>query len=101
MDEQLIQTASDAVTYKLVDGLKYNDEVLQEIAGKIKASSITSINFVPLGKYYESVKTKLKGSGSDRIAMIYAEGDIVGGKNSQKEIGQDIYRQIIRKAQAG
>jgi protease IV len=98
VDEQLIQTASDAVSYKLVDDLKYNDEVMQEIAVKIKASSITSINFVPLGKYYESVKTKLKGSGSDRIAIIYAEGDIVGGKNSQKEIGQDIYRQIIRKA---
>ena len=98
VDEQLVQTASDALTYKLVDGLKYNDEVLQEIAGKIKASSITSINFVPLGKYYEAVKTRLKGSGSGRIAMIYAEGDIVGGKNSQKEIGQDIYRQIIRKA---
>src|SRR6478736_4034720 len=30
--------------------------------------------------------------------MIYAEGDIVGGKNSQKEIGQDIYRYFIRKA---
>ena len=30
--------------------------------------------------------------------MIYAEGNIVGGKNSQKEIGQDIYRYLIRKA---
>ena len=98
VDEQLIQTASDAVKYKLVDGLKYNDEVLQEIAEKIRVSSINSINFVPLGKYFESVKSKYNGTGSARIAMIYAEGDIVGGKNSQKEIGQDAYRQIIRKA---
>jgi protease IV len=98
VDEQLIQTASDAVKYKLVDGLKYNDEVMQEIAGKLRASSISSINFIPLGKYFESVKSKFNGTGTERIAMIYAEGDIVGGKNSQKEIGQDIYRQIIRKA---
>jgi protease IV len=98
VDQQLIQSASDALQYKLVDGLKYNDEVAEEIAGKVKAGSITSINFVPLGKYYESVKAKFKNPGSDRIAMIYAEGNIVGGKNSQKEIGQDIYRQIIRKA---
>jgi protease IV len=98
VDEQLVQTASDAVKYKLVDDLKYNDEVLQEIAEKVKVSSINSINFVPLGKYFESVKLKYNGTGADRIAMIYAEGDIVGGKNSQKEIGQDIYRQIIRKA---
>jgi protease IV len=98
VDEQLIQTASDAVKYKLVDDLKYNDEVLKEIAEKIKVSSINSINFVPLGKYFESVKSKYLGTGSARIAIIYAEGDIVGGKNSQKEIGKDAYRQIIRKA---
>ena len=92
-----MQTASDAVNYKLVDGVKYNDEVLEEIASKLKSGSITSINFVPLGKYFESVKTKFRNTSTDRIAMIYAEGNIVGGKNSQKEIGQDIYRQIIRK----
>jgi protease-4 len=51
-----------------------------------------------VGKYYEAVKSKLSGSGTDRIALIYAEGNIVGGKNSQKAIGQDIYRYIIRKA---
>ena len=98
VDQQLIQSANDALRYKLVDGLKYNDEVMEEIAGRLKVSSITSINFVSMGKYFESVKTKFNTVGSDRIAMIYAEGDIVGGKNSQKEIGQDIYRQIIRKA---
>jgi protease-4 len=98
VDQQLIHTASDAVQYKLVDGEKYNDQVMEEIAGRIKASSITSINFIPLGKYYESVKPKFISTGSDRIALIYAEGDIVGGKNSQKVIGQDIYRYYIRKA---
>jgi protease IV len=98
VDEQLIQTAGDAVFYKLLDGVKYNDQVMEEISRKVKASSITSINFVPLGKYFEAVRTKFKGSGTDKIAMIYAEGNIVGGKNSQKEIGQDAYRQLIRKA---
>jgi protease-4 len=97
VDQQLIHSASDAVNYKLVDGVKYNDQVMEEIAGKLKISSISNINFVPLGKYYESVKTKFNNTGANRIAIIYAEGDIVGGKNSQKEIGQDIYRQIIRK----
>ena len=55
--------------YKLVDGLKYNDQVLEEIAGKIKAASITSINFVPLGKYYESSNQNLIDTGTDRIAI--------------------------------
>ncbi len=98
VDEQLVQTAGDAVKYKLVDGLKYNDQVLEEIAGKIKSESVTQINFVPLGKYFEAVKTKFKGSGKERIALIYAEGTITGGKESRREIGQDAYRQLIRKA---
>jgi protease IV len=98
VDQQLIQSAADAVQYKLVDGVKYNDQVMEEIAAKLKVSSITGINFIPLGKYYESVKSKFLNAGTERIALIYAEGDIVGGKNSQKEIGQDIYRYIIRKA---
>jgi protease IV len=97
VDEQLIHSASDAVQYKLIDDVKYNDQVMDEIAKKIKATSITGINFVPLGKYFESIKSKIKLSGSDHIALIYAEGSIVGGKNSQKEIGEDAYRQIIRK----
>jgi protease-4 len=98
VDQQLIQTASDAIQYKLVDGEKYNDQVMEEIAGKLKVSPITSINFIPLGRYYESVRLKFNSTGTERIALIYAEGDIVGGKNSQKEIGQDIYRYMIRKA---
>jgi len=98
VDQQLIQSASNAVQYKLVDGEKYNDQVLEEIAGKLKVSAITSINFIPLGKYYESAKLKFNNTGTDRVVIIYAEGDIVGGKNSQKEIGQDIYRYFIRKA---
>jgi len=98
VDQQLIHSASDAIQYKLVDGERYNDQVMEEIASKLKAGSITSINFMPLGKYYESAKSKFINTGSNRIVMIYAEGDIVGGKNSQKEIGQDIYRYFIRKA---
>ena len=61
VDQQLIQHSSDAVEYKLLDGAKYNDEVLEEIFRKLKASSITNINFVPLGKYYESVKIEDEG----------------------------------------
>jgi protease IV len=98
VDQQLIQTANDALNYKLVDGLKYNDEVVGEIAKKVNASSITAVNVIAIGKYFEAVKSKLNNVGTDRIALIYAEGTIVDGKNTQKEIGQDGYRQLIRKA---
>lgn len=98
VDQQLIRHASDAIEYKLLDGAKYNDEVLQEIVPKVKVRTIADINFVPLGKYLEAVKMKMKANGRDRIALIYAEGNIVSGKNDQQEIGEDAYRNMIRKA---
>ncbi len=98
VDQQLIRHASEAIEFKLVDGARYNDEVFDEILQRVKARSINEINFVPLGKYFESVKTSMKASGKDRIALIYAEGNIVSGKNDQQEIGEDAYRNMIRKA---
>ncbi|MDP4130318.1 MAG: signal peptide peptidase SppA [Bacteroidota bacterium] len=98
VDQQLIRHASDAIEYKLLDGAKYNDEVLQEIVPKVKVRTISDINFVPLGKYLEAVKMKMKANGRDRIALIYAEGNIVSGKNDQREIGEVAYRDMIRKA---
>ncbi len=98
VDEMQIQEAGDALRFKLVDGLKYNDELLDEIMPRLKASSITDINQLPLGKYFESVKSKIKPDGRDRIALIYAQGTITGGKADQESIGEDSYRQMIRKA---
>jgi protease-4 len=70
VDQQLIQHPSDAITYGLLDGAKYNDEVLEEMLPKLKLHSVGDINFVPLGKYYEAVKLKMKANGRDRIALI-------------------------------
>jgi protease IV len=97
VDLHLIQYAQDALTYKLVDGLKYDDEVRSEIQDRLKTGS-SNINFVSIGKYAQAVRGKYKADGKDRIALIYAEGDVTGGKNDEKEIGEEAYRTIIRKA---
>jgi protease-4 len=98
VDQQLIRHASDAVGYRLLDGSRYNDEVLEEILPRVEARSTTDINFVPLGKYFEAVNFKMKAEGRDRIAVIYAEGNIINGRNDQQEIGEEAYRNMIRKA---
>ncbi len=46
-----IQTAIDAEKYQLVDGLKYDDEIKDEMLKKLKKSSATSINFVTINEY--------------------------------------------------
>lgn len=92
-----IQTASDALNYKLIDGLKYDDEVNTEILKLLYKNETENINYISLGKYAEAVNFK-KDNGNDKIAIIYAEGDIVGGKGDDGEIGSDKFADLIRKA---
>jgi protease-4 len=96
VNEHLIRFAADALQYKLVDGLKYDDEVKDEIKEKLKIDKYDMINFVMMGKYANSVNYKREGK--EKIALIYAEGDIVDGKGGNGQIGGATYRSYIRKA---
>jgi protease IV len=96
VNEHLIRFAADALQYKLVDGLKYDDEVKDEIKEKLKINKYDMINFLMMGKYANSVNYKREGK--EKIALIYAEGDIVDGKGDNGQIGGATYRSYIRKA---
>lgn len=95
-NEAKIQNAEDAVNYKLIDGIKYDDEVKDEIKSKLKIDKYEMINFVSINTYLEAGNIS-RGSG-DKIAVIYAEGDIVDGKSDEKVIASDVYRNLLRKA---
>jgi protease IV len=90
-----IQTAYDAVKYRLIDGVKYDDEVKAEMINKLGISQTDKINYVSLGKYAKA--TDFAKTGGDRIAIIYAEGEIMDGKGEENEIGSDDFRNLIRK----
>lgn len=97
-NENRLQFAEDARKYEMVDGLKYEDEVKEEIKGKLGVERIDKINFVSLGKYAKASDFKHSGKGRHRIAVIYAQGDIVEGKGDRDMIGSESYRELIRKA---
>ncbi|HEX4850009.1 MAG TPA: signal peptide peptidase SppA, partial [Puia sp.] len=97
VNEHLVRYASDAARYRFVDGLKYDDQVKNEMKSLLRIGVNDKINFISVSKYAEAVRTKFKKSGNDHIALIYAEGDIMGGKNDEQEIGGDAYRAMIRR----
>jgi protease-4 len=96
VNESLIRRAADALEYKLVDGLKYDDEVKDEIRLRVHVDNHSWLNFVSLGKYAKAVS--FKATGKDKISLIYAEGDVVDGKGERDEIGSETYRWLVRKA---
>ncbi len=91
-----IQFAKDAVTHKLVDGLKYDDELKDIIKGKLQIDKYEKLNTVSINSYYAS-NNYTTGSG-EKIALIYAEGDIIDGKSEDGTIGDITYINLIRKA---
>ena len=95
-NEYKIQYAADALKYGLVDGLKYDDEVKEEIAKKIGVARIDKINFLSISKYAKAVD--FKREGKDKITVIYAQGDIIDGRGDRNTIGSETYRDLFRKA---
>lgn len=91
-----IRTPEDALKNHLVDGLKYDDEVKTEIAGRIKQPVQDKINFITFGTYAKATMFQ-HNDGDGKIAIIYAQGDIVSGKNRRDEIASDDYIDMIRK----
>ena len=91
-----IQTPQDALNNKLIDGVKYDDEIKTELKQKLHIGKTGKLNFISINKYNEAVSTKKYAS--DKIAVIYAEGNIVDGEGTNDNIGGDHFRNIIRKA---
>lgn len=92
-----IQTAQDALQNNLMDGLKYDDEVKREIQNRLHISFREKINFVTFNDYAQAVDFKGEYS-SNKIALIYADGDIVSGNGDNGQVGSDAFRALIRKA---
>ena len=94
-NEGLVQTPHDALKYKLVDGLMYNDQFKKIIAKRLNEKKESDISFVTINEYAEAVA--LRGTGSGKIAVIYADGDVVMGKDEKGSIASDDYRVMIQK----
>lgn len=91
----LVQTAHDAKRYGLVDDLKYDDQIKASISKKLRQEIKTKINFVNLSDYAQSAD--YASSGSEKIALVFANGDIVSGQGDDEMIGSDSYKNILRK----
>ena len=94
-NEGKVQNAKDALKYKLVDGLIYDDQLKKIISKKLRLVDETKISFVSINNYAESIA--LRGTGSGKIAVIYADGDVVMGKGQNEAIASDDYRALLQK----
>ena len=96
-DKALVRTGADAVKFRLVDGLKYKDEVIAELKSLTGLAQTKDLKSVSLADYAH-VANEHKASSENRIAVVYAVGEIMSGEGSDQVIGSDRISQALRKA---
>ncbi len=100
-DNLLIKNAKSAVELKLIDGLKYYDEIEILLKQEVKIKENRKLKFVSFTDYKkvpEVRKKDEKGLSKDKIAVIYASGEIVMGKGDGNVIGSESLAKTIREA---
>ncbi len=88
----VIQSPEDAKKYKLVDALFYKHEFEKLLETELEDSDV---DFVDHGEYFKSLKSNNK---KDKIAVIYAEGQIISGKSKKGSMGDQTIVKAIRQA---
>jgi len=79
-DSIKVTSTEDAMQYKLIDALKYRDEVMSELMKKMKVEKEKDLSFYDFEKYASSAfidQQVLIQSQSANVAVIVAEGDVV------------------------
>lgn len=103
-DEIGIRKPEDAVALKLIDGLKYQDEVDAMLREKLGLEEDDEIESLSVEKYATTVKPKKDGEEEkvwelqDQIAVIYANGGIGGGEGDNESIGSETLSKAIKEA---
>lgn len=88
----------DALSNGLIDGLIYRDELLDTLKIITGVNSTDDLNLVSMSKYTNVQDPNKKISVKNKIAIVYASGNIVMGKGNESNIGGDLYSGVIRKA---
>lgn len=109
-DELLVRGAEDAKTLKLVDDLLYEDEVVALLKSKTDLEEDDDLNTIALAEFKRVRKSKTKNeddegeesreksTSKNRVAVIFAEGEIRSGKNQDGVMGSETIAEAIKKA---
>ncbi len=97
-DQMKIRSPQDAMDARLVDALAYKDEVDAEIRKKLEIGEKEKINYLSYGRYKNAPGKKSTGDYKNKIAIVYAEGEISDGEGNNETIGGKSMAEAIRKA---
>jgi protease IV len=90
--------ADKALAAKMVDGLFYKDEMNAELKNLVGIGEKDKIKTVTLSNYTSVSPANAEKVSGNKIAVIYAIGDIIDGKGDDRTIGSEKLSEAIRQA---
>jgi protease-4 len=106
-DSAGIKNPASALSNKMVDELVYRDQVMDILKTKAGIKSDKKLRLVGISKYFKSfsedevssnVLVESARAKKDKIAVIYASGNIVDGTGDYETIGSATLSKQIRRA---
>lgn len=97
-DGLMVAFDDKALENGMIDGLKYYDEVLDELKSLTDTDPDDDVPSISLKKYTDVPSHVKKEATKNKIAVIYAMGNVVTGNADEGAIGSDRIAKAIRKA---
>ncbi|MDC6365740.1 MULTISPECIES: signal peptide peptidase SppA [Flavobacteriaceae] len=92
------RTPNYAVASGLIDGVLHFDEYETLLREKMGISEEKELNYVDFDEYAQKVEKKRLRTGKDKIAVVYAQGEIYYGEGGKDYIGQGLVVRALQKA---
>lgn len=90
--------AGKALNIGMIDGLYYRDQLLDELRNKLGLGEKEKVRTVSLAKYTLVTPATPQKVSANKIAVVYALGNIIDGKGDDRTVGSVNISEAIRKA---
>ncbi len=97
-DNLLARNATLAIENKIIDGAIYEDEYNDKLKLASGISLDDDLNKISISNYISTGKGRISSTASDKIAIIYAQGEIIYGEGDENYIGQELIIKALKKA---
>jgi protease-4 len=97
-DDLLTRNAKLAVENNMITSALYKDEYITRLKNLSNVDVKGKLDIISLKDYIGSGKGKISYKEKDKIAVIYAQGEIMYGKGDENYIGQELIIESLKKA---
>lgn len=97
-DSMLVRSPQDALEQKLITHISYIDEFEESLKKRLELEEDDEINYLSYSDYQKNVKSQKEEKDTEnKVAVLIANGEILGGKGNESVIGSKSFVKEIKK----